>query len=259
MADESKNLEGDKVEQQIEPKTFSESVVKELRKENASWRTKLRDTEKQMEELSAKIATVDTDKYFALLDEEKNKERKKLEDEGQWEKIKSEMQKTHTDEIQALLDKENQAIAIQKNLESELNQTILSNQITGEASKAECLNPSVLQLILAQEARVTMTESGTRVTKVTDLNGEQRMNPKTGNPFTIADRITEMKEDPQYAMLFRGGKYGAGSHTTTSSRTNGNPFKAGSSYNLTEQGKLIKEQPDLAKRLANEAGQKLDI
>ena len=46
--------------------------------------------------------------------------------------------------------------------------------------------------------------------------------------------------------------------TTVNINTEANPFKAGQ-INLTEQGRLFKENPELAKRLALEAGVKLNI
>lgn len=38
-----------------------------------------------------------------------------------------------------------------------------------------------------------------------------------------------------------------------------NPFKAGPTFNLTQQGQLLRTNPELAKKLANEAGVKLPI
>lgn len=38
-----------------------------------------------------------------------------------------------------------------------------------------------------------------------------------------------------------------------------NPFKAGSTFNLTKQGQIIRSNPELAKRLAGEAGVKLPL
>ena len=41
--------------------------------------------------------------------------------------------------------------------------------------------------------------------------------------------------------------------------TKENPFKAGPTYNLTKQGELLKTNPELAKKLANEAGIQLNF
>ena len=47
--------------------------------------------------------------------------------------------------------------------------------------------------------------------------------------------------------------------STVSVDVQDNPFKAGPSFNLTKQGQMIRSNPELAKKLAGEAGVKLPI
>ena len=66
-----------------------------------------------------------------------------------------------------------------------------------------------------------------------------------------------MKQSENYAHLFAGGSAGAGSGTVKfDGRSIDNPWKPGS-INLTLQGKILQENPSMAKRLAAEAGVEL--
>lgn len=47
--------------------------------------------------------------------------------------------------------------------------------------------------------------------------------------------------------------------STVSIDVENNPFKKGASFNLTKQGQLIRTNPELARKLANEAGVRLSI
>lgn len=76
---------------------------------------------------------------------------------------------------------------------------------------------------------------------------------KEGKPVGIEDILKPMKEDKTMSYLFKaadGTNYtpaGGGNYTSK------NPF-AKDSFNLTEQGKLLKENPAQAKELASAAG-----
>lgn len=79
---------------------------------------------------------------------------------------------------------------------------------------------------------------------------------KEGKPIGVDDVVKPYKEDKTLSHLFKvsdGTNYtpaGGGSYTGK------NPF-AKDSFNLTEQGKLLKENPVQAKELASAAGYKL--
>ncbi len=76
---------------------------------------------------------------------------------------------------------------------------------------------------------------------------------KENNPVGVDDVIKPYKEDDSMAHLFKQGKppykpVGGGSGGTVP-----NPF-AKDTYNLTEQGKMLKENPEQARALAAAAG-----
>lgn len=76
---------------------------------------------------------------------------------------------------------------------------------------------------------------------------------KDGAPVGVADAIKGYKKDKSMAHLFRqanGSGYNPAGGGTPSGK---NPF-AKDSYNLTEQGKLLRENPARARQLAAEAG-----
>lgn len=77
---------------------------------------------------------------------------------------------------------------------------------------------------------------------------------KEGKPIGIEDILKPMKEDKALAHLFQSGKSGTEYNPAGGgSYTGKNPF-AKDSFNLTEQGKLFKENPAQAKELATAAG-----
>jgi hypothetical protein len=77
---------------------------------------------------------------------------------------------------------------------------------------------------------------------------------KEGRPIGIEDVLKPLKEDKAMAHLFQLGKNGT-EYTPAGggNYTGKNPF-AKESFNLTEQGKLFKENPAQAKEMAAAAG-----
>lgn len=241
-------------------KMFPETVVKSLRQENATWRQKVKKLKDDMEAMQAKVAQVDVDEYYKMLEKQKELEKHELEKKGEFDKLREQLVKEHEKELKTRETEVADLSSKYAKLEAELSTTILSHHISMEASVAKCLNPKLVELTLGQEAQVVVDENtGQRTIKLLDEYGEPRVDPKTGKPFTIKQRIAEMKETPEYAMLFEGGKPGGGSRTINGVSIKGNPFdKKSPHFNLTEQGRLYRDNPDLARRLAGEVGINLD-
>lgn len=248
---EKERLEKERLEKEKadKDKLYSESYVRGLREEAAKWRTQLRAAEEKL----GKLETVDLDEYQQLKEKAKEIEQKELETKGEWEKAKQIIMDNHAKE----LAKKDEAIAKKDieiaKLQAELNNTILENAVAIEASAAKCVNPMLLSLWMGREARVVTLDDERRVVKLFNEDGTHRLNSK-GDPMTIKERIEEMKQDPQFAVLFEGGVAGAGSKTERGgSGKQVNPWKK-ETLNLTEQGRIVRENPELAKRLATEAG-----
>ena len=248
---EKERLEKERLEKEKDDrdKLYSESYVRGLREEAAKWRTQLRAAEEKL----GKLETVDLDEYQQLKEKAKEAEQKELETKGEWEKAKQIIIDNHAKE----LAKKDEAIAKKDieiaKLQGELNNTILENAVAIEASAAKCVNPMLLSLWMGREARVVTLDDERRVVKLFNEDGTHRLNSK-GDPMTIKERLEEMKQDPQFAVLFEGGVAGAGSKTERGgSGKQVNPWKK-ETLNLTEQGRIVRENPELAKRLATEAG-----
>ena len=80
---------------------------------------------------------------------------------------------------------------------------------------------------------------------------------KEGKPIGIEDILKPLKEDKAMTHLFQLGKNGTEYNPAGGGDYTGkNPF-AKDTFNLTEQGKLLKENPTQAKELASAAGYKL--
>lgn len=232
-------------------KTYSEAYVKGLRSENAKYRTKA----KEVEETLAQYDGIDPDEIRKLQDAAKEAETKKLEQAGEWDKLRDQLVETHNDELATKDTVITEKDAVITGLQSEVESIVLSHEIAVQAAIAEAINPQLVEMVAKGMTKVERLEDGKRVVRVLDAEGNERVDIKTGEKLTVANLLDEMKQANEYAHLFKGGKIGAGSGTETQfgGKSIDNPWKK-DSFNLTLQGKVIRENPELAQKLKNEAG-----
>ena len=125
-----------------------------------------------------------------------------------------------------------------------------------EAIRSEEGNPVLLSHVLKSRIDATMNEDGEVVITVKGPNGET-LDGK-GKPFTLKGLVGEFKTNADFAGAFKANiASGGGTQRGTKAPGGGsNPF-AEATRNVTEQMRLIREAPDLARTLAKEAGVEL--
>lgn len=242
-------MQKEKAEANDDEKTYSEDYVKRLREENAKYRTKARDAESKL----AKLENIDPDEYARLKELEKQKEQDKLKAEGEWDKLREQLVSEHAIEL-GKKDADIQTLKAQiESLNKEFEKTILSHEIAVQATVAKAINPQLVEMVALTQCRVDLTDDEKRVIRVLDAAGNERMDLKTGKPFSIAQLMGEMRESEATAHLFYGANTGANSNTVRfDGKSVANPWKK-ESLNLTLQGRILKENPALAARLKEEA------
>lgn len=230
-------------------KQYSEDYVKELRQEAAKYRTKAKETEA----LLAKFDGIDPEQIKQILEDKKASEQKKLEEKGEFEKLRQQMKEQFDKDLQAERERQAALEADKKALEYELNNTMVENQVTAAAAAAKAINTKVVEMIAKQSLKVKV-EDGRKIVEVVDAKGDVRFDIRTGKPLTVTQLLEEMKQSEEYAHLFAGAKVGGGSGSTTfNGQRIENPWKK-ETLNLTMQGKIVRDNPELAKRLKAEAG-----
>jgi hypothetical protein len=104
---------------------------------------------------------------------------------------------------------EERADAATANLERILLTGEATRAIAGAKGRVKPLLPSVLPHLKAVEV------NGERVVRVYK-GGEERLNPKTGDPMTADELVAEMKGQDDYAPLFEGSQaQGSGARATS--------------------------------------------
>ena len=267
-------------ESTTETKTFSAEYVKELRDEAAKYRTEKNKVKEDMDALNTKLndmtdkfSSVDTDEYAKLKEEkaellkkQKEAEREQLKKQGEFEKLieqtRQEMLEEFNNketEFQTKIESESGKVVESDKkiaeLEARYEQTILRYAVVAAAAKEECINPEVIELVINKEITIERDAKGHAIFAFKDENGETRKT-ESGKPFTVEDRIAEMKQSESFAPLFKGGTNGGGSQTKQNTNTTGNPWMK-DSFNMTKQAMLVKNDRPLATKLAAEAGKKL--
>lgn len=136
----------------------------------------------------------------------------------------------------------------------------LDAEITKAVTEAKGV-PELLGHVIRGQLDVQRTDGNKFNLRVLGPDGQPRIKDSQGNPYALSDLVADLKQDPKYGRAFEAsGAAGSGATGSSGSRGGGaaNPFKA-DSRNVTEQMRLAKENPAEAKRLAAEAGVKLDL
>ena len=136
-----------------------------------------------------------------------------------------------------------------------LQSTIKKHEQTIQKLQEEATNAAKTYVLKEQLSKAGVLDPDYLIYK---QGGLEKFNfDKEGKPIGIEDILKPIKEDKAMAHLFQSGKNGTEYNPAGGGDYTGkNPF-AKDTFNLTEQGKLLKENPTQAKELASAAGYKL--
>lgn len=136
-----------------------------------------------------------------ILKAQEDAEKAKAEKAGDWEKLKAQMNDSHAKEMAA---KDEQLVNMRRALETNLIDAQATSAIAAAKGVPELLLPHV-------KAHVKVVlDNGKFAVAVVDAKGDPRINGK-GEPLTISDFVTEMKQNEIFGRAFEGsGQTGTG-------------------------------------------------
>jgi len=138
---------------------------------------------------------------------------------------------------------------------SSFQQSLVNKEVDARLAKAikdEGGNAALLAGILRSRVEATMGADGEISITVKGAAGQTL--GEDGKPLTLKALVAEAKANADYAGAFAAHQAsGGGTRKTTATSTASNPF-AQNTQSLTEQMRLIRTQPELARTLAAEAG-----
>jgi len=105
------------------------------------------------------------------------------------------------------------------------------------------------------QMKTVQAEDGSYSVQVLDKEGNQRFQDDATTPFGVKDLVAEFKANDLYAPAFPDLNSGSGNPADTGGKggTGVNPWKA-DTKNVTEQGRINKENPTLAIQMKKAAG-----
>lgn len=189
-----------------------------------------------------------------ILEDKRKAEEDKLIASQNWDKLKNDMTNSHENSLTELASNKDKEINL---LRSTLDTMLIENVALKEIEKVEG-SQVLLMPHIKNNIKTFQDESGKYGTKVVDATGQDRMNAETGNPMKVSELVAEFQANESFAGAFpiqNGGsntkvKVPGGNYNSTN-----NPFdKKGKHYSLTEQAKLRKTNPELAKTLQEATG-----
>lgn len=200
--------------------------------------------EKLAKQIKAWSATGKTPEEISeLLTKLEEEEAKRAEKAGEWEKLKAQILESHRKE---LVKKDEELGRMRSALESNLVDAAAT------AAIAEMKGIPVLLLPHVKAAVKVAESDGKYSVQVVDAAGTPRVNAK-GEPLSIKELIEEMRQSEIFGRAFEAtGTTGGGASGGGGVSGKANPFKK-ETWNLTEQGRVTRDNPELAQKLREEA------
>jgi hypothetical protein len=191
------------------------------------------------------------DEIEKLVAEARNNEQAQLEKAGEFEKVKTQILEQAERDKKALQDK-----LASKDGEIHALKVSLQNQLVdveATAAIASAKGEPILLLPAIQRRTKVVEEGGKHVVKVLDAKGDPMVDGK-GNPLTIVDLVSELKQDKVFGRAFEAsGNSGSGM------RPNGGSGGSGSTIAKRSDLKTERERSAFINEYGLEAYQALPL
>jgi hypothetical protein len=212
------------------------------------------DLRQELDEVKDKYKGVDVEEIDTLRDRVNELEQKRSTKEKDFEKELDAKVKAATE---PLAKEKDAALKRAESLESDLAKVKIDNALR-EAGTQLGIRATAMEDLISRGQKLFRMEEGKVIPY--DENGDKVYSQTTGellSPSQFVERLTEQAPhlfEPNKGTGTSGdGKGGSGGQSRGI-----NPWKK-DTWNLTAQGSLIKQDKELAKRMAAEAGHKLSV
>jgi uncharacterized 2Fe-2S/4Fe-4S cluster protein (DUF4445 family) len=163
---------------------------------------------------------VDPAKVRQLLDEQRKADVKRKEDEGRYRELLNDVETATQSEIQKIRDEaDEKVVKMQGSIEKYFVEKTVAESLAAEGASQKLLGKHVRDQVKVVE------RDGEYQTVVVDKDGEPRL-VRGGGFMTVADLISEMKKDDDFARAFPAPKT-SGSGTGDSSNKGSRPNTSG--------------------------------
>lgn len=216
-----------------------------LKTKNRELLGKVKDFEKRLEALPEDF---DPERYAQLTKDAEERERAEAERKGEYDKLLVQQREKFEADLTASREEGQQ-------WKGRFEQYRLETELLAELGSAEAFSELAMPHVRAQTRLVE--DDGKFVVRVVDESGDPRIG-EGSELMTVKELLAEMKATPRYAPLFKGsGAAGSGAAGGSGGGNQPvkNPWMKGQ-INVTEQGRILREKPELASKLKQAAGVK---
>lgn len=220
------------------------SEIDRLKSHNA----KILDEKKKIQSQLKKFDGLDADKIKDMMKTIESSEETKLIAEGKFTEVLSK----HTERMRLDFDQKLNDLAQdkeesdkqRKKYQDQYNNLIVNTEIRRQAEKAGVIPAAIDDVIARSNGMFSLDENGNIESR--DSEGNLRtVKKKAMDPALFIEQLKESAPHFWPASKGVGATGGSGNGVDTSK----NPFMPGKGYNLTEQGRLMNQDPEKAARL----------
>lgn len=204
----------------------AQNRIHELNKENQKRRMEIKEWEKFQED------GYDPEKIQGLIKQQKDLERKQLEEQGRYEELIEQMQTERETELNKIKEEKDTELGTMKKT---LEKYFIDNAVTESLSK-EGGSPKLLGKHIKEQLKV-VEEGGEYKTVVLNSEGEPRTK-RGGALFTVDDLVQEMKNDDEYARGFSAPNVTGSGTTSTQTPSSKTPPPSKPRSKMTMQEKI---------------------